>query len=150
MIRLAKHSDLPRIQDMGAKFWEASKFDDFLGEIDSDGLHRFYVHLINTGTLFVADVGGDVVGMIGLSIFEHPMSPKKKMAQEHFWWVEPEHRKEQIGGQLLETAEHLIKARGAVGNFMITLHGVGHEHIGKFYEGAGYRPFEYMYYKRLK
>jgi GNAT superfamily N-acetyltransferase len=150
MIRQAKHSDLKRIQEMGSEFWVESNFKDFLGELDPEGLHRFYVHLIGKNCLMVADVDGEVVGMMGFSIFQHPMSPGKKIAQEHFWWIEPEHRRSGVGSELLATAEHLIKARGAIGNFMITLHGVDHERVGNFYEGEGYRPFEYVYFKGFK
>lgn len=95
-----------------------------------------------TGVIFVSEHEGDVVGMIGLLAFLHPIAGELSVS-EVFWWVEPEHR----GGgvRLLKRAEAWAREIGAVKLFMVA----PTAEVGQLYERLGYASLETCYERAL-
>jgi GNAT superfamily N-acetyltransferase len=96
----------------------------------------------DAGTIFVAEVAGDVVGMIGLLAFQHPMAGELTVS-ELFWWVEPEHRGR--GVRLLKRAEQWAHEIGAVKLFMIA----PTAEVARLYERLGFEYLEMAYQKAV-
>jgi GNAT superfamily N-acetyltransferase len=81
-----------------------------------------------------------MVGMIGVHIFNHPMSGEK-IGCEAFWWVEPEARGGGLG--LLKRGEAWLKAMGAKRIQMIA----PNERVARLYRRRGYSKTEEHYQK---
>jgi GNAT superfamily N-acetyltransferase len=94
------------------------------------------------GEIFVAEQAGELVGMIGLLVFQHPIAGERTVS-ELFWWVEPEHR----GGgvRLLKRAEQWAREQGAVKLFMVAPTAA----VGTLYERLGYEYLEAAYQKAV-
>ena len=94
------------------------------------------------GAVFVSEHDGTVVGMIGLILFEHPITGEVT-ATELFWWVEPEHRGH--GLRLLKRGEQWAHASGARAVQMIA----PTPDLGRLYERLGYSFMESGYQKAI-
>lgn len=109
-IREAILSDVPRLVAMS---------EHFLGSVyaglitaDHDTLTRFSSHLVTSpaSVVYVAEQDDQVVGMIGLMQYPHPMSGVTTAA-EIAWWVEPAFRG--CGLRLLRAGEAWARRQGA-------------------------------------
>jgi GNAT superfamily N-acetyltransferase len=94
------------------------------------------------GAAFVSDQAGELVGMIGLIAFQHPISGELTVS-ELFWWVEPEHRGH--GVRLLKRAERWAREIGAEKVHMIA----PTSQVGAIYERLGYEFLEMGYQRAL-
>ncbi len=137
-MRRARSEDIPRIVDMGVRF---------LGDIypdklvpNPDRMARTVAWLLEDDgrALFVSEKDGQLTGMIGLFVYEHPMSGERT-ASEMFWWVEPEHRGH--GVRLLKVARGWAKAAGARTIQMVA---PGYD-VERFYQRLGYTKVETVY-----
>ena len=145
MIREATETDLPRCVEMGRHFWRASGYAAIIAENPAQML-AIGERLVSepNGVLFVADLDGALVGMIGMLIFPHHLSGELT-AGELFWWVEPSHRG--LGVRLMRRAEVWAVAHGAVAIQMIAP--VADASIGRVYERLGYVAIETGYQRRV-
>lgn len=143
MIREACEDDVPRLVDMGRRFIEESDYRFAIG-VNEAALSRLMHKLIalDEGVVFVLTPAHTAIGMIGLHIFEHPLSDQS-FAAELFWWVEPEHRGQGFG--LLRQAENWAKERGAVKLQMIA----PSDKVARYYQALGYSKLEEHYQKDL-
>ena len=96
----------------------------------------------DTGAVFVSEADGVLTGMIGLMVFEHPLTGTLA-AQELFWWVEPEHRG--YGVRLLKRGEQWAVASGARHVHMVAPTPA----VGQLYERMGYGYLEAAYQKAV-
>lgn len=112
MIREATAADVGQLVTLGQRFHAETPYAQHLGANPAQ-MARFAESLIagDQSVIFVADLGGVLVGMFAMSVYLHPLSGEC-CASEFFWWVEPEHRG--IGVRLLRQAERWAKDRGAV------------------------------------
>lgn len=94
------------------------------------------------GVVFVSEHRGTVVGMIGLLLFEHPITGEVT-ATELFWWVEPEYRGS--GVRLLKRGEHWAREAGARQLHMIA----PTAEVGQLYERLGFGYLEAAYQKAI-
>ena len=94
------------------------------------------------GAVFVVEQQDTVVGMIGLLLFENPITGELT-ASELFWWVEPEHRGH--GVRLLKRGEQWARASGAQKIHMIAPTPA----VGHLYERLGYGYLEAAYQKAI-
>lgn len=96
-----------------------------------------------TALLLVSETDEGVNGMIGMFLFEHPMSGDM-VASETFWWVEPESR----GGgvRLMRAAEQWARGHGAVRMQMIA----PTRNVGEFYKRVGYEEVETTWQRELR
>jgi len=67
------------------------------------------------------------------------------IATELMWWVHPDHRKKDVGFQLLKTFEYWASQVGAKFVSMTSVD----ERVGKFYEANGYALYERVYFKEI-
>lgn len=143
MIREATTADVPRLVVMGTRFLTESAYR---GRVTinpvqmADTVHMLLASPI--GTVFVAERDGEVVGMIGLLCFQHPISGEATVA-ELFWWVEPEHRGN--GVRLLKRAEQWAREQGATHVHMVA----PTPDVGALYTALGYELLESTYQRVL-
>lgn len=144
-IRPAVAADVPELVEMGERFVAATPYREHL-VVSPQHLAATMQHLIasDSGAIFVAaGAGGDVVGMIGLHVFEHPYSGDR-VAAELFWWVEPS-RRGRIGLWLLRQAEQWANAVGAVWLQMVA----PTPDVEQLYARLGFTPVERAYQRRI-
>lgn len=148
MIRPATHDDLPRVLEMGERFFDTAGWDD-VAEWDQASVRKTLEGLIegDAGCLFVAEAEGGLVGMTGGLVYPFYFDHGHITGQELFWWVEPEHRG--VGGALLDAMETWAKEAGAKSFAMIALDKINPDLMGRVYRRRGYRPSEHSYIRRL-
>lgn len=141
-IREATAGDIPRLVAMGEQFLGSV----YRGLIQGDAptLTRFATHLVlDVGAVvYVAETGGQVVGMIGLMRYPHPMSGETTAA-EVMWWVDPAHRG--CGLRLFRAGERWARAQGARVVQMIA----PTVDVEQLYTRLGYGPVERVFQKRI-
>lgn len=142
MIREAVRADIPHLVVMGLRFIRSTGYKGQLGE-DPDALFDFMMRLIDADTAAILVTASDQsgpYGMIGVHIFQHPMS-HEIFGNELFWWVEPGHRGD--GLKLLHAGEDWMLSAGA--------HKIEatapDDRTGKALERLGYKKFETHYLK---
>ena len=148
-IRSARETDLDRIVEMGRRFLASTSYRDVIADNPSQ-MARLATGLLDhaQGTILVAervtspDPLPQVVGMIGLFAFEHPIAGER-IAGELFWWVEPAHRG--IGLRLLRAAEQWAHDHGATALQMIA----PTPDVERLYERLGYARVEVHYQRRF-
>jgi GNAT superfamily N-acetyltransferase len=143
VIRPATSVDVPRLVAMGERFLTQTVYRGRV-TVNPEQMAKLVTTLLEgeIGTIFVSELAGDVVGMIGLLLFTHPIAGEPTVG-EVFWWVEPEHR----GGgiRLLKRAEQRAREQGAVKIHMIA----PTPDVGQLYERLGYEPLEMSYQRAL-
>ena len=142
--RRAVAEDLPSLVEMLRTFVTSTKYRKFVGD-SPEALQTFLSPLIDnpSAAIFVAEQG-EVVGMLGVLGYVHPMSGEK-CAGELFWWLRPEHRG--TGIWLLRRAEKWAQEFGAVSMQMIAPS--DRPDVAALYERDGYESVEVAYHKRL-
>jgi len=142
VIREATPADTPRLVEMGERFLTQTVYRGRVTVNPEQMAATVTLMRGEVGKIFVLEIDGAVVGMIGLLIFLHPIAGEVTVS-EVFWWVEPEHR----GGgiRLLKRAEQWARAAGAVKLMMIA----PTADIGQLYLRLGYEPLETTYQRTL-
>ncbi len=143
--RQAVVADVPRLTLMLRQFVTSTKYRKFVGDSPA-ALETFLLSLFlnDSSAIFVAERESQVIGMLGVLGYVHPMSGEK-CAGELFWWLDPEHRG--AGGWLLRRAEAWAKAYGAVSMQMIAP--IDQPNVEMMYRRVGYEAVEVAYQKRL-
>lgn len=149
-IRFATPNDAIAVAEMVEKFYQMA-MTDMLGPYDKLAAANLIAatSVSSDACTIVAEVDGRIIGTMGALSYNHPFKPSVRIAQELFWWVEPEYRRSGVGKAMLEAGEAWAKEIGCSGMLMITIHGIDHERNGAFYERSGYRPLEHSHLKRL-
>lgn len=145
MIRKATMDDMPRLIQMGRHFIGQTGYQRHIAanDIQMQVLAHHLMTNENT-TIFAFERDGELIGMLGCMIFDHPVSGEK-IASEVFWWVEPESRG--VGFDLLRQFEKWAKAKGAAKMQMGAPAGTT---VGKFYERLGFLEVETLYQRDVK
>ena len=143
VVREATTADLGRIVDMGVRFGQDASYRGRI-HISPGSVAQFAQRLMASpdGAVYVAERAGVVVGMIALTVFEHPMSGER-IVVELAWWVEPEARG--CGLKLLQQAETWGRAQGATRLQMIAPTPV----VERLYQRLGFEPVERTYQRGL-
>lgn len=143
MIRRATDADVPRLVEMGRAFLAGTRYAGAIRENPAQ-MAETAAGLIasEAGELLVAERGGQVVGMIGLLLYTHPLSGDR-VASELFWWVDPDHRGQGIA--LLRAGERWARACGAVALQMIA----PSDDVERLYERLGFVRIEAQYQRGL-
>lgn len=141
-IRPAMASDIDALVAMGVRFLGSVYAQKI--RANADALRALSVGLLASpdAVIFVTEVHGQVVGMMGLMRYVHPMSGELT-ASEVMWWVDPEHRGS--GVRLFRVGEAWARASGAT---VIQLIAPSRE-VEQFYERVGYEPVERTYQRRI-
>lgn len=142
-IRHAQPEDLGTLIEMGREFFDHSgsaKFTTF----DEPSLTTTLIGLISGvagGSVLVAEVSGQVVGMAACVVFPFYANMNTLIAQEIFWWADPAHRKG-VGGELLTALETEATRKGAKVFIGANLSGEHDAAFARMYRRRGYVPGE--------
>jgi GNAT superfamily N-acetyltransferase len=147
ILRAANEADVPAIVGMAGKFYPTTHYPAF-APFDVDAAESLARLLIADGVMLVAELEGQVVGMVGLLLAPFLFNPTKRVAYEAIWWVEPEAQGAGIGKALLGAIDGACKAKGADGIQMIHL-ASSPPQAGALYERLGYASCESAYFKEV-
>ncbi len=142
-LRIATKDDLDTVLDLCYKFADASPYLNF---VSKDKLKDQIVDFLNQKRsekiILLYDDVGILVAMKSEFIFGN-----ESVATEIGWWVEPEHRKSNIGKELMAAFEFWAKTVGCKAVVMTELNET--EHLRKFYEKSGFKIYERSYFKEI-
>lgn len=112
MIREATIDDVPRLVEMGGRFVANSIYAGRMAN-NPKAQCALMLRMIEhpDGQVYVSEESGKITGMVGVAALVHPWSGEW-MAEEVFWWVEPEARGPGI--KLLKRAEQWADAKSCV------------------------------------
>lgn len=137
-VRKATEADVGRIVEMSERFypltsyWTHSKIP-----FSPENVAIVTQGLIEHSIMHVAEVDGQVVGMIGVIIVPFIFNPNYLTAGEIIWWVEPEYWNTGIGRELLRSVEEPCREREVSHVQMIDV-SVSTEWAEKLYRSEGY------------
>lgn len=134
---------------MGREFFAASGLAD-MAAWDDASFEKVATALMSeevAGSLLVVDAGW-LVGMAGSVIFPLFCNQSVMMAQEVFWFVNPEHRNG-IGATLLRELEADASRKGASLFISAQIAGQRDEAFARVYARRGYRPSENTFIRKL-
>jgi len=137
MIRPAKHSDVPRLIELGTLLHATSSYStmNFCPDKSAAFLHE----LINgPGVVFVAEVRGEVVGGMAGAVTEQWFS-NDLIAYDYSIFVEPSKRNGVIAVRLIQTFKEWARIKGAKQIYMGIGTGVSVEGTTRLYESQGLR-----------
>jgi len=142
MIKIATIDDFEPIAQMVYKFLETTRYFEMSTEDKMLAIIEDFLTAPNEEKIVLLEEDkGMIAGMVTPFIFGN-----LKVAAEVGWWVEPEHRKEGVGLNLLTAFEFWAKKVGCASVTMVSLD----DELGKFYERNGYTLYERAYMKELK
>lgn len=147
MIRAATTADLPKVLEMCGRFYQASPYAKFFAFSPASMVllaERVVDPAVLNSHALIAEENGEIVGMMGLLLFDHPWSGER-MASELCWWVNPEARTSLTGPKMLRAAEAWAKSMGAVAIHMIA----PSTHVGEFYTAMGFTAVETTFQRRF-
>ena len=141
-IRAATGEDVPALVGLGMHF---------LGTVyrsvivpDPVALETLALHLLagEASTILVAERDDDVIGMIGMLVYPHPMSGVRTAA-EVMWFVREGARGS--GMKLFRAAETWARAQGAQQLQMVAPNSA----VGRVYQRLGFMPIEQLFQRSL-
>lgn len=144
MIRAAELSDVPRLVAMGQRFLRETPYASRLVE-NAEQMRSTVTRMLDADTtaVFVAEDDDDLVGMIGMLCFVHPLSGES-VGSELFLWVEPQARGI-TGLRLLRRGEQWAINQGAQKLQMIA----PTADVGTLYQHLGYERVEELYQRAV-
>lgn len=150
-VRRAETMDLPFCLDMTARFHAASPIAD-VAPFDRDGMAvTLREMLVNPRAgIWLALVNDTPVGIAGALLYPLYFNPAYEVAQELFWWLNPDARGSGAGEKLFQILQTWAKDNGASAVFMIALADNRVDKMDSFYKRAGFQPMERTYMKEVQ
>jgi hypothetical protein len=145
IIREATAADFHAIAAVGQHFYETTAYRDI--PYSPESMLRWLPIMRQQRLLYVADDAGRIVGGIGGLFAPLYFNDSHRIAQEMFWWVEPDYRTTRAAIRLLRAIELGVSQAGCSWLSMLLLEGENAERIEKFYLCDGYRPSERAFTK---
>lgn len=137
MIRPAKHSDVPRLIELGTLLHATTSYSTM--SFCPDKSAAFLHELINgQGVVFVAEVRGEVVGGMAGAVTDQWFS-NDLIAYDYSLFVEPSKRNGVIAMRLIQAFKEWAKLKGAKQIYMGIGTGVSVEGTTRLYESQGLR-----------
>lgn len=147
MIRPAKHSDVPRLIELGTLLHSTTSYSAM--NFCPDKSSRFLHDLINgQGVVFVAEVRGEVVGGMAGGVIDQWFS-EEILAYDYSLFVEPSSRHGLIAIRLLQTFEAWAKIKGAKYINIGIGTGVNVEGTSRLYRSLGFKDFAPQFLKEI-
>lgn len=146
-IRRAVETDWPRIHAMAEQFYMMTENAKTV-PADYATMYDLFSMLQREGFIYVADMEGEAVAMLGCLVSPHMLNSNHLVATEIMWWVEPEHRRSTLAAELMNHAEAEAGERGCT---LITMTKLAQssEVVDRIYVRRGYRNAEAAYVKEL-
>lgn len=149
MIRQATRDDMQALHRMARHFIEYGKHATFMSITDAD-LEASIGRLLDAGLcVFVAELNGDVVGMLVAAITSPWFAPHIRMASELAWWMEPEARGTTIAIRLVKEYESWAVKHGAQIITMSSLSNESADRVGNMLRRLGYAQGESTHLKEI-
>lgn len=145
MIRPATVHDSERIIEMCKEFYHTTKYVKF-APYDEPTIRELTETLIACGIVLVADLKGELVGLLGMVIGPYLFNRNLTSAHEVVFWVDPAAQSLGIGRELNSAATIVCKERGAVIAQMVKLD-TSPPLVAQLYESLGYYHSECSYTK---
>ena len=133
---------------MSRKFYDTTTYTAHAA-MCNDSVARLAQTLADHHVLLVTEVGGSVVGMIGLFIAPNMFNNDVLTAHEVVWWVEPSALGSGAGRALIERAIAECASRGCAAVQMVTL-STSPPQASALYEKLGFTHSETLYTLRVK
>lgn len=148
MIRPAKHSDVPRLIELGAILHSTSNYSKMAYSPEKSA--SFLHDLINGlgGVVFVAEVGGEVVGGMAGGITDQWFSDDL-IAYDYSIFIEPARRSGITAVRLIKTFEQWAILKGAKQLHMGIGTGINVEGTVRLYQSCGLNHFGPLMMKEL-
>lgn len=148
MIRLATPSDIPVVVDMAKRFISFAPHGK-MANATTESLEQAAVTIIEHGAIFLAEVNGQIAGMLWAFITPIWFAQHTPCATELAWWVEEEHRGGIAAIRLVRAFEEWAKAQGASMATMCDMVVEGQPPVGDIIMRLGYVPSERTFVKEL-
>lgn len=147
-VRKAQEEDWPEMFRMAGDFVASNPYGMGLSH---DAFRGLFDHALAGDNLafWVARAHGRAVGMMGAILYPLFFNPAMKIAQELFWWVDPEQRATNAGKALLAEFEAWSSRSGANRLMLLAQENDRIAAIDRLYKTMGYAPIERVYYKEL-
>lgn len=147
MIRAARHSDIPRIIELGTILHQTTDYAAL--DFDADKVGNFMSHLIaGAGVVFVSEINGVVVGGMAGGIVDQWFN-NDLIAYDYSIFVEPGRRNGVIAMRLVRAFEEWARLKGAKQIHMGIGTGVNVEGTSRLYESLGLKHFGPLFIKEL-
>jgi hypothetical protein len=147
-IRHGTEADLDAIDAMGAKFLAYTAYGAIIRPEQGE-VKAALRHVLENGTIFVADKGGVPVGFLAALICPAWFSPSTRTAIEMAWWMEEEHRVGTAAIRLLFAYEQWAKEQGARFIVMSDLVINGQTPLGSMLQRLNYTMTERAFMKEI-
>lgn len=146
-IREAHPMDFSKVLPMAKAFYESTVMAETM-PFDLESILEHYINMLENGVVLVAEVDGELVGMVGSLFHQFPLNRQYKVSSEQMWWVDPDYRGLAIAKDLVMALEATAKAQGCSKNLMSLL-STSPPLVANWYEQAGYAKVEAAYSKEL-
>ena len=148
MIRDATQDDDDAIAIMYRQFMAFAPYANVLTATD-DEISATIRHFIAHAKVLVAEVDGNVVGMLWAVLAPVWYAPSHKAAVELAWWVDPAHRKGMSGIRLVQAFEKWAEDQGASMVSMSNLEVGDNGLVANMLNRFGYGMSEQTHTKRI-
>lgn len=109
-IRPATREDIPRIVEMGRRFYAASGYEQ-IAPASNPSIAGLAIITMDQGVMLVAAADDLLVGMASLFIEPFTFNPSVTVANELAWWIEPEHRGGMLAVRMMAAIEDACRAK---------------------------------------
>lgn len=145
-VRTARCADVDRIEQMARRFMLTTEPGRRVA-MDAEQLEAFISRVFAIGTIVLGCFGDQVVGMLAIATFAHPMNGQA-IAYGCAFWVDPEHRGSALSRKMLGYATDWARQNGCA---VLQMAAPTHQFrsFGRFYERQGFAPLETTYQREL-
>lgn len=146
-IRQATLDDVPEIVRMSAIFYPQTHYAEWT-TMDEDTVADLASNLVENHIFYVAEEGGELLGMIGLVVMPFMFNRYVKSAGEVIFWVDPRARGGRTAYNLLTAIEDPCRAAGCDRIQMVHMPNSPPQ-AAALYTKLGYLPSESSYTKDI-
>lgn len=146
-IRKATLADVPAIVSMSAKFYATTSYAQW-ADFSPESVEALASNLVENHVMLVAEVDGQVVGMVGLLVAPFLFNTERTGAYEVVWWVNPDAQGQGAGKALLAAIEPACKDAGCHAIQMVHLSSSPPQ-AAAIYERMGYAHTESSFTRTL-
>jgi GNAT superfamily N-acetyltransferase len=146
----ALHSDIEEYLVISAKFHNNSTIKDY-AKFDVESMYTFLLNALSNPdiVIFVCKDNNKLIGITAGLVFPLYFNHNYKVAQELWWWLEPEARGTGAGDLMYKALESWAKEKEANAVFMIALEDKKVETMAKLYKRKGFVGTERTFIKEL-
>jgi GNAT superfamily N-acetyltransferase len=152
IVRQAAVDDLKQYNTLLSKFHANAPISTVI-KFDPEGCYSFLLNSLDNSDvcLFVCEnESKEIIGVTAAVAYPMYFNPNAFVAQELWWWIEPEHRGSGAGKLLYNSLESWAKDKNLNSLFMIALEDRNIDTMLKIYKQKGYTPLERIFIKEFQ